>query len=319
MSNDDGLELLSFYRRMLLIREFEQRLDRFFADGRIHGTTHSCTGQEATAVGACAALSASDYVTSNHRGHGHFIAKGGDPKRLMAELFGKATGVSGGRGGSQHVADLSIGFLGSNGITGGGLPIATGAALAIKIQKRDSVVLCFFGDGAANQGTFHESVNMAAIWKLPVIFFCENNLYAMSTPFACNFPIQNVCVRAAGYAMAGEVIDGNDFFAVRDAVSAAAGRVRAGNGPCLIEALTYRHCGHSKSDGCEYRTRDEEAAWRLNDPIANMKRRLLQTAAPAEIEQAEREAAGMIDEAVAFALQSPPPDTAGLEDSIWVS
>jgi len=311
-------ELLSYYRRMLLIREFENRLDRFFVEGRIHGTTHPCTGQEATAVGACAGLRPDDCIVSNHRGHGHYIAKGGDPKLLMAELFGKATGLSRGRGGSQHVADFSIGFLGSNGITGGGLPIATGAALAIKMQKRNQVVLCFFGDGAAAQGTFHESANMAAIWKLPLILFCENNGYAMSTPFACNFPVDSIAKRAAAYGMPSTVIDGNDVLIVRDTVAKAAQYARS-NGPYLVEAITWRQRGHSKSDTCDYRRREDEARWLEKDPIRRLRAVLAGQFSAEEIEALEREAAAEMDAAIKFARDSADPDPRGLEESLWVT
>jgi len=304
---------------MLLIRELEGRLDSFFAEGKLHGTTHPCTGQEATAVGACAGLRPDDYIVSNHRGHGHFIAKGGSPKRLMAELFGKATGVSGGRGGSQHMAVISKGFLGSNGITGGGLPIAAGAALAIKMQARDQVVLCFFGDGAANQGTFHESANMAAIWKLPLVLFCENNLYAMSTPFRNAFPITNVSERARGYGMPSKIIDGNDVLAVRACVREAAEYVRSGKGPYFVEALTYRHGGHSKSDNCEYRPAGEETEWMKKDPITLLRKKLTAIVSHEEIDSIELDAAREIDAAVTYALESPDPSTEGLEESIWVS
>jgi TPP-dependent pyruvate/acetoin dehydrogenase alpha subunit len=319
MSNIESQELLSYYRTMLLIREFESRLDKFFVDGRLHGTTHPCTGQEATAVGACAGIRPSDYVVSNHRGHGHFLAKGGAPTHLMAELFGKATGVSGGRGGSQHMADFSKGFLGSNGITGGGLPIATGAALTLKMQERDQVVLCFFGDGAANQGTFHESVNMAAIWKLPLVLFCENNLYAMSTPFSYACPVGNVADRAAAYAMPGRIIDGNDVCTVIDATREAARYARSGKGPYLVEALTYRHCGHSKSDACEYRPDDEEAEWAKRDPVKLLRKKLSDAVAEKEIVSLEQDVTREIDDAVAFALESPDPSTDGLEGYIWAN
>jgi len=318
MTPEDGRELLRCYGRMLVIRRFEERLDRFFAEGSIHGTTHPCTGQEATAVGACAGLRPDDCVVSNHRGHGHYIAKGGQPRLLMAELFGKATGVSRGRGGSQHIADFSIGFLGSNGITGGGLPVAAGAALAIKMQRRDQVVLCFFGDGAANQGTFHETANMAAIWNLPLIFFCENNSYAMSTPFCQAFPVARVSDRAAGYAMRPVIVDGNDVLLVRDAVRQAADQARSGGGPCFIEAITWRRRGHSKSDNCEYRSREEEASWACKDPIDLARRTLLDAVPQAGLEAAEAAADREVEEAVAFALASPDPDPAGLEESVWV-
>jgi len=315
MNNAESRQLLAYYKTMLVIRLFEQRLAALFTQGRIHGTTHSCTGQEAAAVGACAAIRTEDYVVSNHRGHGHFIAKTGSPGRLMAEICGRATGASGGRGGSQHVADFSKGFLCSNGITGGGLPIATGAALAIKLKKLDRVVLCFFGDGAATQGTFHESLNMAAIWKLPIIFFCENNLYAMSTPFRDNFPVTKISDRAPAYAMPSAVVDGNNVLDVHDTVRKAAQQARAGGGPFFVEAVTYRHSGHSKSDNCEYRPDDEEAQWLAKDPIARL-RKMLETLAPAaEIERAERDARIEIDEAEKFALASPEPDPDGLDEA----
>ncbi|HEY3418170.1 MAG TPA: thiamine pyrophosphate-dependent dehydrogenase E1 component subunit alpha, partial [Armatimonadota bacterium] len=257
-------ELLS---RMLLIRHFEERVDALFAAGELKGTSHLAVGQEATAVGACSALEPDDYVTSNHRGHGHFMAKGGDPHRIMAELFGKATGYSQGRGGTQHMADFSIGFLGMNGITGGMLPIAAGAAFSARHRGSRQIALAFFGDGASNQGTFHETLNMAAVWMLPVVFFCENNCYAMSTPARCMVSVGDIAARAAGYGMPGEIIDGNDVLAVQQAVQQAAQRARAGEGPTLIEAKTYRQLGHSRGDLRVYRTREEEAEWATRDPI----------------------------------------------------
>lgn len=324
--SDGGLpvnreELLHAYRKMLLIRRFEERLDELFARGVIRGTSHLCAGQDAVAVGACMALQAQDYVTSNHRGHGHMLAKGGDVKRVMAELFGKATGYSGGRGGSQHMACVEIGFLGSNGITGGGLPIATGAALALQMQKRDSVVLCFFGDGAANTGAFHESLNMAAVWRLPIIYLCENNGYAMSTPFAEAFAIEHVADRAAAYGMPGVVVDGCDVLAVREAVAAAASRARASEGPTLVEVKTYRYYGHSKSDKCEYRTREEEADWKARDPIELLAARLQAEGAATQEELAEVSAAvkADIEAAVAFAESSPEPEPETLREGLFAA
>lgn len=268
--------LLRYYRTMLLIRRFEERMEQIFLEGVVSGTCHTCTGQEAVAVGVCAALRPTDYVVSNHRGHGHFIAKGGDPRLLMAEVFGKVTGYSAGRGGSQHMACFKIGFLGSNGITGGGIPIATGAALALQLQGRSEVVACFFGDGAANQGTFHEALNMAAIWKLPVLYICENNLYAMSTPFHEAFAISDIAQRASAYGMPGQIVDGNDVLAVRHVVAQAAEHVRAGQGPVLIECKTYRFSGHSRGDPREYRSRQEEADWRARCPIKRFREKLLE-------------------------------------------
>ncbi|MDH7568742.1 MAG: thiamine pyrophosphate-dependent dehydrogenase E1 component subunit alpha [Armatimonadota bacterium] len=298
---------LESYRRMWRIRLFEEAVDRLFAEGVLRGTSHLCVGQEATAVGTCAALRPTDYVTSTHRGHGHFLAKGGDPQRVMAELFGKATGYARGRGGSQHMACYALGFLGSNGITGGGIPIATGAALAIQRRRADHVVACFFGDGAANQGVFHESLNLAGLWKLPVIYVCENNLYAMSTPVRAAFAVPHVALRASCYAMPGVTVDGNDYFAVYQAVEDAAERARRGEGPTLIECQTYRFVGHSRGDRCVYRTREEEAAWRARDPIPRLRQALFHRGELDEAadERLRQEVEQEIEEAMAFARSSP--------------
>jgi TPP-dependent pyruvate/acetoin dehydrogenase alpha subunit len=304
------------YRRMWIIRLFEQKVDRLFGEGVLRGTSHLCVGQEASAVGACAALRPDDYATSTHRGHGHFLAKGGDPRRLMAELFGRETGYSRGRGGSQHMACYAIGFLGSNGITGGGIPIATGAALAVQRRGGDQVVLCFFGDGASNQGVFHESLNMAALWKLPVLYLCENNLYAMSTPVQNAISVADVAKRAAAYNIPGVVVDGNDFFAVCAAVDEAAARARRGEGPTLIECKTYRMVGHSKSDRRAYRTREEEAEWQARDPLPRFRDALLAAGhlTPEEADRIPDEAAREIEECVEFAKRSPVlPVEAALE------
>ena len=291
--------LLRYYRTMLLIRRVEERMEQVFLEGVISGTCHPCTGQEAVAVGACAALLPTDYIVSNHRGHGHFIAKGGDPRRIMAEVFGKATGYSAGRGGSQHMASFQIGFLGSNGITGGGIPIATGAALSLQIQKRSEIVGCFFGDGAANQGACHEAMNMAAVWKLPIVYICENNLYAMSTSFREAFAITDIAQRAPAYGMPGEIVDGNDVLAVREAVAKAAERARTGGGPSLVECKTYRFSDHSRGDPREYRPRKEEEAWHARCPIKRLREKLVEMKAlneeldariRASVEQEVREA-----------------------------
>jgi len=302
-------------RMMLLIRRFEERLDDLFATGVIKGTSHLYAGQEAVACGVCAVLSNDDLITSTHRGHGHFLAKGGDAKALMAELWGKATGPSKGRGGSQHVADYSVGFLGSNGITAGGLPIATGAALSLQMRKKPHCVVTFFGEGGANQGTFHESINMAAIWKLPIIFLCENNLYAMSTRFDEAFATPTIAARAAGYGIPGEVVDGTDFFAVRDAFGIAADRARRGDGPSLLEMQTYRYYGHSKSDKREYRTRDEEDNWRTRDCIEKL--RLALNVSDAEFALLDAEIMREVDEAVEYARDSPEPLVEDWESVIY--
>lgn len=302
-------ELREHYRMMWLIREFEQALSERFSAGEIGGTSHMCIGQEACAVGAVAGLRSGDLMTSNHRGHGHFLAKGADPGRLMAELMGKADGYSAGRGGSQHMADFSIGFLGSNGITGGMIPVATGAALSQRLLETGRVVLCMFGDGACAQGAFHEGVNIGAVWRLPVVYFIENNLYAMSTPTGRNFNLERLSGFAASYGIEGVSIDGNDYFAVREATARAVERAGAGEGPTLIEALTYRQCGHSKSDTCEYRSDEEEQCWAEQDPLGRMRARLLADGVldAASAEGLEARARAAVGEAVEFAHSSPEP------------
>jgi pyruvate dehydrogenase E1 component alpha subunit len=314
-------ELLAHYRLMLLIRRFEETLSGLFSEGVITGTSHFCTGQEACAVGAVAGLQPDDFVTSNHRGHGHFLAKGADPGRLLAELFGKATGYSGGRGGSQHMADFSIGFLGSNGITAGMIPVATGAALTQKLKKTGRVVLCFFSDGACGAGYFHEAVNMAAIWNLPIVYFLENNAYAMSTPVSQVFKISDLAQRALSYGIIGLTVDGNDYFAVREVTAEAVGRARQGLGPTLVEAKTYRCCGHSKSDRCEYRPAGELARWQERDPLAVMKTALLAEGVLTE-EQDQQLAVAVgatIAGAVDFARSSPDPDPKTVADGLLAS
>lgn len=308
-------DLRAVLRQMLLIRRFEEKLDDLFSSGVIKGTSHLYAGQEAVACGVCSVLNPDDYMTSTHRGHGHFLAKGGDAAALMAELWGKVDGPSKGRGGSQHVADYSVGFLGSNGITAGGLPIATGAGLSAVLKGEKRVVVSFFGEGGANQGTFHESINMAAIWRLPVIFICENNQYAMSTRFDEAFATPTIAARAAGYGIPGEVVDGTDFFAVHQAVATAAERARAGQGPSLLEMKTYRYYGHSKSDKCEYRTREEEAEWRGRDPILRLR-------AAAEIpdevyDQIAAEIEAEVEASVEFARNSPEPVAEDWEAEIY--
>ncbi len=306
--------------QLTLARAFEERVLALVSDGSIRGTTHPYVGQEAVAVGACLALCADDLVISTHRGHGHLLAKGGDPNRLMAELFGKATGYGGGKGGTQHMADFSIGHLGSNGITGGGIPIGTGAALSVQMRRSGQVVAIFFGDGAANQGTFHESLNLAAAWRLPAIYICENNLYAMSTPLREVCAVEHLAERASAYGMPGVQVDGMDVMAVAAAVRAAAERARENRGPTLIECKTYRFLGHSKSDQRVYRSRDEEAAWRERDPITRFRALLLEhdLVTAAEIESIGRDAAAAVDEAVGFAQRSPFPRPDALTAGVFV-
>ena len=316
-SHDQLREVL---RKMYLIRKFEEGAEDAYTRGLIHGTMHLSIGQEASALGICMPLTSEDQITSTHRGHGHCIAKGATVDRMYAEFFGKTTGYCKGRGGSMHIADVSQGNLGANGIVAGGIPIAVGAALSAKMQKNGKVVICFFGDGANNEGAFHESLNMASIWKLPVVFVCENNGYGMSTSTARSTAVANIADRAAAYAMPGVIVGGNDFSAVAEASTAAVNRARRGEGPTLIECKTYRHRGHSKSDRNRYRTKEEIEEWKaLRDPITLFETELRQfgmiddkgieamrTAVDAEI------AAG-----IAFAKDSPAPSTADVLNFVY--
>jgi acetoin:2,6-dichlorophenolindophenol oxidoreductase subunit alpha len=268
-------ELKEALRRMILIRRFEEGAEEAYMRGLIHGTMHLSIGQEASAVGSTMMLRKTDYITSTHRGHGHCIGKGADPKLMFAEFFGKEEGYCRGRGGSMHIADAESGNLGANGIVAGGIPIAVGAALAIKKQKRDDVAICFFGDGATNEGAFHEALNMAAIWKLPVVFVCENNKYGMSVSTERSMAVANVADRAVAYNMPGVIADGNKIEDVAEAVQAAIMRARAGQGPTLVECKTYRTRGHSRSDRNRYRTKEEIEDWKLRDPIGHFETELV--------------------------------------------
>ncbi|MCB9133657.1 MAG: thiamine pyrophosphate-dependent dehydrogenase E1 component subunit alpha [Anaerolineales bacterium] len=306
-------------RQMWLIRAFEEKAENLYAQGKIHGTMHLSIGMEASAVGAVAALQPDDYILSTHRGHGHCIAKGADLDRMMAEFMGKETGYCRGRGGSMHIADVAGGNLGANGVVAGGIPIAVGVGLSQKMQGTGRVCLCFFGDGAANSGPFHEALNMAAIWTLPVVFVCENNQYAMSYPASKAFAIPRISDRAAGYGMPGETVDGNDLNAVYAAVSRAVERARAGEGPSLVENVTYRWRGHSKSDANRYRSREEIEAWKEKDPIARFERWLAQAISLSEPDAraVEQAAYAAIEAAVAFADASPEPDLAAIEEGVY--
>jgi pyruvate dehydrogenase E1 component alpha subunit len=302
-------QLPGLYRRMRLIREFELRAINERRNGLIPGFIHSCVGQEATAVGACAALRQSDVITSTHRGHGHLIAKGGEPKFMMAELAARSTGYCGGKGGSLHMTDFDLGILGANGIVAGGIPMATGAALAFQMRGEDSVALAFFGDGAVNEGAFHEAANLAGLWKLPVIFFCENNLYGEGTPQDKQAPVRDLSVRAQGYNFPGVIVDGNDVLAVLEVTREAVARARRGEGPTFIEGKTYRYRGHYEGDPMLYRTKAELAEWRQRDPLTTFRDRLLQRAAATETDLAaiDAEIQAELDEAVQFAAASPAP------------
>jgi len=281
-------QLREALKRMYLIRRFEEGAEDCYTRGLIHGTMHLSIGQEASAMATCMELTDADKITSTHRGHGHCIAKGADVGRMFAEFFGKESGYCHGRGGSMHIADIKTGNLGANGIVGGGLPIAVGAALSAKRLGKSDVTVCFFGDGANNEGAFHEALNMASVWKLPVIFVCENNGYGMSTSTARSTSVKFISQRAAAYSMPGVTVDGNDFSAVAEALHVAIARARGGDGPSLVENLTYRWRGHSKSDRNRYRTKDEIEEWVAKDPIARFRAELI--------------AHGILDEASADAV-----------------
>ena len=315
---DDAM-LRAALLRMHVIRKFEEVAEASYMRGLVHGTMHLSIGQEASAVGSILALRPDDYILSTHRGHGHCIAKGADPSRMLAEFFGKETGYCRGRGGSMHIADVEGGNLGANGIVAGGLPIAVGVGMSIKAQKQDRVCMVFFGDGATNEGAFHESLNLASIWKLPVVFVCENNKYAMSMDVALAMPVANVADRACAYAMPGTIVDGNDLPAVAAAARQAVLHARNRDGPSLIECKTYRLRGHSKSDRNLYRTKDEIDAWRKRDPIARLADeaeacgRLSRDALAAIAKDAE----GIIERALEFAKASPEPDPADLTRDVY--
>ena len=313
-------KLLDLYRQRWVIRYFDEKVDECFAKGLIHGTTHLCVGQEATAAGACAMLEERDKITSTHRGHGHCIAKGASTDRMMAELFAKETGYCKGKGGSMHIADVDKGNLGANGIVGGGIPIAVGSALTSKMKGLGYVTISFFGDGATNEGSFHESLNLASIWKLPVIFFCENNQYGMSGSVKKMTNIEHLSQRASAYGIPGVTIDGNDIFAVMDATAEAVKRARAGEGPTLIEAETYRYKGHSKSDAKKYRTREEEMEWRNHrDCIDLFGKKLieLEYADAAKLEALRESALQEIEAAVKFAEESPLPSFDTIMEDVY--
>jgi len=302
-------QLKDFYRGMKKIREFELRAIRERRNGLIPGFIHSCVGQEATAVGACQSLSRADVITSTHRGHGHLIAKGGDPKYMMAELAARSAGYCLGRGGSLHISDFELGILGANGIVGGGFPAAVGAGLAFKMRKEERVSLTFFGDGAINQGTFHESANMAGLWELPVIFFCENNLYGEGTPQHKQAPIQDLALRAESYGFPGVSVDGNDVLAVYEAAVKARKRALDGKGPTLIEAKTYRYRGHYEGDPMVYRPQGELEEWKERDAIDTFRAYLLKEdlVPESDLNEIDQELQQELDEAVEFAAAAPQP------------
>lgn len=299
---------------MLEIRLFEEKVFELYGQNLVPGTIHLYVGEEAVAVGVCSNLQKDDYIVSTHRGHGHCIAKGADLAKTMAEILGRETGYCKGKGGSMHIADFSIGVLGATAVVGAGIPIATGAGLSIKLRGTDQVVACFFGDGASNQGTFHEGINLAAIWKLPVIFICENNLYAMGTRQTRVMLIENVAKRAAAYGIPGITVDGNDVLAVFNATKEAVIRARNRNGPTLIECKTYRQKGHSRFDPATYRPKEEVEEWLNKDPVNRLKNKILEEGvfSNRDLEEIEKKVNEDIEAAVQFAKESefPNPETA---------
>lgn len=312
---------------MYAIRAFERKAENLYEQGKVHGTMHLSIGEEASAVGSIAALRPDDLILSTHRGHGHCIAKGTSKsegllevlKPMMAEFLGKETGYCRGRGGSMHIADVDAGNLGANGVVGGGIGTAMGVGLGLKMQRRDQVVLCFFGDGAANLGGFHEALNMAAIWDLPVVYVCENNQYAMSFSVEDAFAIEKISDRADCYGMPGKTVDGNDLVAVYEAVTDAVDRARAGRGPSLIENVTYRWRGHSKSDVNRYRSQEEIERWKERCPIKRFRNTVLEAGilSEEEVAQIEQQAYEAIDSAVGFAESSSEPDVGAIEEGVY--
>ncbi len=301
-------QALRMYRRMQEIRQFEDKVYYLFLQGEMPGTLHLYMGQEACAVGVCENLRKEDYITSTHRPHGHAIAKGVPLKAMMAELYAKKEGCAGGYGGSMHVGDISVGCVPAIAIVGGGIPVATGVGLALKMRKTDNVACCFMGDGATSEGAFHEAVNLAAIWDLPVVFICENNLYGASTHVSLVTRLEHMSDRAAGYGIPGVTVDGMDVTAVYDAIGKAVARARAGEGPSLVECETYRFCGHSRRDGCKYRTREEEAEWKKRDPLLLLADGIVssQLASQEDVTAVEESVARAIDEAVEYARAGTP-------------
>jgi len=314
-------QMAAMYRCMWLIRCFDESAKRLYQQDKIRGTTHAYIGEEAIAVGACAALNRDDYITSTHRGHGHCLAKGGDPRLMMAELLGKATGYCKGKGGSMHIADLDLGILGANGIVGGGIAIATGAAFSADVRGSGQVALCFFGDGASNQGILMEAANMAALWKLPVIYLCEENQYAEFSPCRPFLAVERIEAKANAFGLTGATVDGNDLLVVYEAVRTAAERARTGGGPTLLVAQTYRIEGHTVGDPLTYRPKGEVDQWKsaARDPISRFGRVLVDEAGfqEDELDVLRHEAQAMIEEAIAFAMADPEPEIGALWEDVY--
>lgn len=317
--NTDVELLLDLYRKMLELREFELKVQELYRSGALPGFVHLYVGEEAVAVGVCAHLTKDDLVYSTHRGHGHALAKGVPGREVMAELYGKATGCSGGRGGSMHMYAPGYGFMGTNGIVGAGIPLAAGSALSAQLRKTGQVVVAFFGDGAVNSGSFHEGLNFAAIWNLPVVYVCENNLYATEMAFQRATKNLSVSSRAAAYCMPGVEVDGSDVTAIYSAASEAVLRARAGEGPTLIECKTYRFLGHHEGDpGTDYRTKEEVESWKQRCPIKTLRERALREkfADQAWFDRTQRETDAWLNDAVAFARSSPDPEPDSVFDHV---
>jgi pyruvate dehydrogenase E1 component alpha subunit len=312
-------KLLTMYETMETIREFETRAAVLFAAGEFPGFVHLYIGEEAVATGTMAAIETADYMTSTHRGHGHCLAKGGEPRLMMAELFGKKAGYCGGKGGSMHIADPDLGILGANGVVGAGMALACGAAFASKYENRGSVAVCMFGDGASNRGTFHETLNMAAIWNLPVVFVCENNGYQISMCLSDHCSVTDVADRAVSYGIPGIVVDGNDVVAVYEAVSEAVKRARAGEGPTLVECKTWRHRGHFEGDPTVYRNAQEHESWLAKDPIVRCRAMMIERgfATAEQLDAIDAAVGEKIEEAVEFARSSPFPPVEDLLTGVY--
>lgn len=311
--------LINIYKTMLKIRKFEEKALALFESNKLRGSVHLCIGQEAIPATVCSLLRDTDYITSTHRGHGHCIAKGAELGKAMAELMGKATGYCKGKGGSMHIADMEKGNMGANAIVGAGIPIAVGGALAAKMKGTDQVAVSFFGDGASNEGTFHEGINLAAVWKLPVVFVCENNGFGISVPVKESTSVKDISVRSAAYGIPGVTVDGNDVFAIDEAVQKAIIRAKAGEGPSLIECKTYRWMGHWTGDPQVYRTREEVEEWKQKCPIKRLRTYLLEKRILSEKEAdiLEKEAHQAVEDAARFALESPEPDPALVMEDVF--
>jgi pyruvate dehydrogenase E1 component alpha subunit len=312
--------LFDYYKKMLELRLFELKVQELYRNGRLPGFVHLYVGEEAVAVGVCSNLEDKDLVFSTHRGHGHALAKGVPAEVVLAELWGKVTGCSGGRGGSMHMYAPEYGFMGTNGIVGAPIPLATGAALSAKVRKKGQVVVCFFGDGAVNSGSFHEAVNLGAVWDLPVVYVCENNLYATEMAFLRATKNTSVASRASAYGMLGIAVDGQDVVAVHEAARSAVLRAREGGGPTLIECKTYRYLGHHEGDpGMDYRTRDEVQHWKQRDPLKICRKRLIETGARAEsqLQAADQEMEQLIEQAVQLAESAPEPAAESVHDHVF--